>query len=142
MNDLVHNIKVVKAKAIANVNSDTNGATIDSQGFEALTFVADIGTFATFTGSNRLQVEVEQSDTGNSNWGEVDDHQYLGTYINEAEFDGRLDTADHDEAVLKVGVRVGSKRYYRIKFDETGNVNVPISCLAILSSPRVAPQPE
>ena len=61
--DSVHNVKAILALTPAALTSFGAGAAIDTAGFQALTFVIPVGAFATFTGTDKLTLKVQESDT-------------------------------------------------------------------------------
>lgn len=112
-------------------NGTTVGATIDSQGFESLTFVASTGvvtdgTFAgTVFGGNASNMSDEVQLTG---------ADLIGSDI-------AIATAD-DGVCERVGVNISrvAKRYYRLKLTQAGATSGGfISAQAILGNPKVLP---
>ena len=139
--DGVHNMKGVLALTPAALTSFGAGAAIDTAGFEALTFFIPVGAFATFTGTDKLTVKVQESDTTtNGDFTDIAAGDYLGSYKGGTSgWDKIMDGADDDDACFAIGVRMNTKRYKRLYFTEGGTVNVPIGAVAVLSHPRHAP---
>lgn len=117
--------------AVITGNITTVGATIDSQGFESLTFVASTGvvTDGTFAGSvfggnaSNMSDEVQLTAA-----------QLIGSDI-------AIATTD-DGVCERVGVNIAAvgKRYYRIKFLGAGQTTGGfLSAQAILENPRFMP---
>lgn len=111
-------------------NGVTTGSTIDSQGFESLTFVASTGviTDGTFAGAifggnaSNMSDEVQLTAA-----------QLIGSDI-------AIATTD-DGVCERVGVNIAAvgKRYYRLKLTQAGATSGGfISAQAILENPRFA----
>lgn len=112
-------------------NGTTTGATIDTQGYEALTFVVSTGvvtdgTFAgTVYGGNASNMSDEVALTGN---------KIIGSDIAIA--------ATDDGVCERVGVNISAAgfRYYRLKLVQAGATSGGIiSAQAILGKPKYAP---
>lgn len=118
-------------------NGTTTGATVDSKGFEALTFITQTGVVTDGTwiatvyagNASNMSDEVALSLT---------DGSLIG-----APATGAVDIAITDDNVTeRVGVNMAkvAKRYYRIKFVQaaatTGGF---LACVAILGGPNFSP---
>lgn len=127
-------MKVVPSLAPAaavTANAEVAGATIDSQGFESLTFVVQSGvvTDGTFAG------KVFGGNASNmSDEVELTADQLIGSNIAIATND--------DGVTERVGVNIqkAGKRYYRLKLTQAGATSGGfIAHIAILDNPRYAP---
>lgn len=135
--DLTNNIHPVQLIAPAAAGTDNTAIVseiIDTQGYESLTAILNIGTNtdtnATFT------VLVEDGDESDlSDYEAVPDAQLIGT-----EALAGFTAADDDESCRKIGY-LGSKRYVRVTVTPSGNDagNIFVSGVAILGHPRHAP---
>lgn len=133
-----------KVKVIQVLDPDTvtaTGATtgVDTADFGSVMFVVNVGAFATFTGSNKLSLTVQDSevDTDGSYANCVDADIY------DAE-DGAngiakvLDATDDDDAVHVIHYR-GNKRYVRLNIVEAGTVSVILGVTAVCGNPELMP---
>jgi hypothetical protein len=112
-------------------NGVTTGSTIDTQGFEALTFVVSTGviTDGTFTGEVFAGTLANMSDE---------------VALTSADLIGSAPAiaATDDGVCERVGVNVAkvAKQYYRLKLTQAGATSGGfISAQAILEGPRFAP---
>jgi hypothetical protein len=139
--DMIHSTKAVLALTPAALTSFGAGAAIDTAGFEALMFVIPVGAFSTFSGTDKLTVKVQESDTTtDGDFTDIAAGDYLGTYKGGTSgWDKIMDGADDDDACFAIGVRINTKRYKRLHFTEGGTVNVPIGAVALLGHPRHMP---
>lgn len=137
----VHDIKQVTALMPQTLTATTNGAVVDAKGFEALTFLIGIGDFATFSGTNNLTWKVQSGDAADlSDASDIPAGDYIAArYENGAAWDRINDAAADDEEHFAIGVRLGTKRYYRLVVTEVGTVSVPASAVAVLTRARHAP---
>lgn len=134
-------LQIAKALAAVAVTGDTSGTGIDTQGCEALSFAVVTGVNAgtALSGSNKIDILMQHSDV------DVD-----GSYANCADDDmfeaedgangiaKALDATGDASAVHFVHYR-GKKRYVRVRFDETGTVDMPIGAIAIKGHNRANP---
>lgn len=134
MRDLHHNIKATPAidpGAAITGNSTTDGAIIDTVGFDGLEFVVHAGTITdgTFAVSLRHGDEPDGSDMEKCEDGDL---------IGEAP----TFTNDDSKTAKRIGYR-GHKRYVRVRLTQseatTGGV---MSAIAIQGFPKVAPVAE
>jgi len=139
--DMGHNVKAVLALTPAALTTFGAGAAIDTAGFESLMFAINVGAFSTFSGTDKLTVKVQESDTTtDGDFTDIAAADYLSTYKGGTSgWDRIMDAGDDDEAVFSIGVRLNTKRYKRLHFTEGGTVNVPIGAVALLGHPRHAP---
>lgn len=141
---LANKVKVMSALDAVSFTATTNGIIIDTQGFESLMFTINVGDFATFTGTNKITVSVEEGDdSGLSDAAAIASGDYLLAQ-NEAgsTWDKIMDGATDDEQAYKLGIAINTKRYKRLVFTEGGTVVVPLSATAVLGDPRHAPAGE
>lgn len=125
----MHNQVLQKvALNLGTINSDTttNGAIIDTQGFEALEFVVQAGTVSAGTFTPLIE-ESDSSDMSGSN--AVADADLLGT-----EAEAALSASN---TAKRIGYR-GSKRYVRLSLVSAGSANAVVGATAILGRPMVA----
>jgi hypothetical protein len=139
--DLGHNVKAIQALTPAALTSFGAGIAIDTAGFESLMFAIAVGAFSTFSGTDKLTVKVQESDTTtDGDFTDIGANDYLSTHKGATSgWDKIMDGADDDDAVFTIGVRLNTKRYKRLHFTEGGTVNVPIGAVALLGHPRHAP---
>lgn len=144
MRDHMHSFGAVTAVAPAILAAEPAAITVDRSGFDALTFVAQIGAGGiTFTSANRIDFVMEHSDDGTT-WVPVVTTNVLGA------------TPDTNGIVLSqrsahptftthrfgyVDGIVGQKRYVRLRtaFAGTHGTGTPIAATAILGNPRTMP---
>ncbi len=114
-------------------NSDTNCTGVTTKGYSETIFLVDMGNSAdTLSGSNYIELEVEESDD-NSNYTDVANANLVNyvTGNNVGTFAVVNDPAE-DSTVFMTGYR-GEKLYVRpvISFTGTHSTGTPISVLAI-----------
>ena len=134
MRDLHNNVDIRRAISPVVGTDDTAlvSQIIDTKGYDSLEFAIATGTLAdadaTFT------VLVQDGDASDlSDAAAVADSQLLGTEANAS-----FIYAD-DDSVTKIGY-AGYKRYVRLTVTPANNTgNAPISAVAILGSPKLAP---
>lgn len=132
--DLHNNIDVRRAisPVVATDNTALVSQIIDTAGFGSLEFVIATGTLADAAATFTTLVE-DGDDASLSDNAAVADSGLLGTEV-LASFD-----QDDDDSVFKIGYR-GNKRYVRLTITPAGNAgNAPISAVAVLGSPSLAP---
>lgn len=139
--NLIQDVKCFSALDAVTLSATTNGIVVDTQGYEALAFVLNVGDFATFDGVNNLTITVQEGDQANlSDAANIATGDYLDARSESgAAWDRLLNGSTEDEQAYIVGVAVNAKRYKRIVITEAGTVSVPISVTAILGHPRHAP---
>jgi hypothetical protein len=122
----------------------TNGTTIDTQGFDTVTFVVNVGaiTSAGSLSATTHQIKLEHSDD-DSTWSEVYPSQMIHSVIGEAGPYSTLDSgifqsiASVTDAnkIYAVGYK-GPKRYARIAFSAEGLPSViSAAAIALLGEP-------
>lgn len=114
--------------------NDVNGSIVDTQGFNSLWFVVNVGANGgTLNGSNKVDFKLQHGDIA-----DLSDALAVAT-IGEAggysvDTNGVFATVDaggEASAVYKVAY-TGNKRYLRVVSDVTGTISLPISITAIL----------
>lgn len=131
--DLHTRIKLVHAIAPAALAANTNGAAIDTRGFESVEFAFHVGTAFVGGGFNS---SFEESATG----------AFAGEQ-NAVVADDLLGTAPvisigDANAVFRCGY-IGKKRYVRPVLTETGTITAGvIGCMALLGHPKEGPVPD
>lgn len=123
-------IKLVHCIAPAAIAANTNGAAIDTAGFESLEYAFNVGTAMVGGG---FAVTLQESDTGAFGGEE--------TAVSADETIGALPTISIGDAnmVFRVG-SIGKKRYQRPVLTETGTISAGvIGCMAILGDPKEMP---
>lgn len=138
--DIYSNLSVVPAIEAEVLDSDENGATIDTRGYDSLMFAVNVGESGdTLSGSVHIQLEVEESDD-NSSWTDVDDSDL--TNVVDGSNDGTFAkiVLNGDQAVYLVGY-MGNKRYVRLvaNFTGTHTNGCPIAAEAILGHAHLLP---
>ncbi|BAI71476.1 hypothetical protein AZL_020380 [Azospirillum sp. B510] len=132
MRDLHNNLAPLVALNIGAIasNTTTNGAIIDTRGFNSLEFVIQSGTLTDGTYTPAL-IEGNASDLSDGSPVAADD--LLGT-VAAATF-----AATDDNKVKKLGYR-GNKRFVRLSLVSAGaSTGGTIGATAILGHPRNAP---
>lgn len=131
--DLHSHVKVFNAIGPAALTATTNGASIDTLGFESIEYVVHVGTALVGGG---FTASLEESDTGAFGGEE--------TAVPSAETLGALPVtvATDTDLTLRVG-SIGKKRHQRIVLTETGTVTAGvIGVSAVLSHPKTLPVPD
>lgn len=135
------NRSVVQLIDPAVINSDTNGASVDTKGFEEVQFIAVVGESAdTLNGTNFIELEVEESaddstftDVANAGVKDYVTGTNTGTFA-------KIDDAAEDDAVYTCSV-ISTKRYLRpvLNFSGTHSTGTPIGVIAVLSGAKYPP---
>lgn len=139
--EIYSNTKVTQVLDPATITADTNCTSVDTDGYESVMFLANIGESGdTLSGSVKIELEVEESDD-NSTFTDVADAD-LVNYVsgtNDGCF-GVIDDAAEDDAAYFTAYK-GTKRYVRAVLNLTGTHTngTPISVTALQAKPRVAP---
>ncbi len=134
--DLHSNIKLVHAIIPSAIAADTNGAAVDTLGFESLEWAIHVGTVMAGGG---FAVTIEQSpDDGSGSatgvWTAVPAGETIGALPSIA-------IADANKA-FRVG-SAGKERHQRVVITETGTISGgTIGALAILGNPVTVPVPD
>lgn len=107
------------------VDATTNGAIIDTAGFESVEFVLQTGTVTAGTVTPALQ---DGNDAALADAAAVAADDVLGAFV----------TLSASNGTTRVGY-VGKKRYVRLDVVTAGGANLVTGAVAVLGSPRVAP---
>jgi len=123
------------------LDADADGASVDRKGYDRVLFIATIGVGGiTFDASNRIELEVEESDD-NSTFTDVADADLVGEVdgVNDGCF-GVVNSAALDDAIYTVEYK-GSARYARpvLNFVGTHGTGTPISVVAVLGASKYIP---
>jgi hypothetical protein len=138
MHDLVNGLGLQIAKVRANLTGDNNSANVvDLAGYLGpVMFAIYLEAVATADVSNYFTVKVEESDdnTFASGVTVVTDTatRIIGTQL-------VVNATSMAVSVKKFGVTMGTKRYMRLVFDETGTADMTVSAIAILGGARNKP---
>jgi hypothetical protein len=126
--DLYNNAKAIVAIANQYATAATvTGATIDTQGFQGLSFAVNVtqGAGTGLDGSNNYEVQVfESDDSGMSGEAEVSASGILGTVPT-------ISGLGHYEFGI-----ISNKRYLRLKLAETGTASGQFYGIAVLGLPN------
>ena len=114
MKDLAQNVKVDHSLSAVVRTASANGTGIDTQGFQSVTLVADVGAAGiTLNGTNKFSFSLEDSDAPASGFAAVTNN----TLVTGGTVDGSgifqvVDAPAHAAQAYKLGY-VGGKRYVR-----------------------------
>lgn len=137
MRDISNRTKAVTCQDAAAYTADSNGTTVDTQGFDSCMFVVNSGVEGVTLGASvKFDFILEESD---------DDSTFTAvtssTSVTEGSVDGSgifltLDANGETPQTSQIGY-IGGKRYVRVKIDQTGSMatGTPISVQAILGNP-------
>lgn len=132
MRDQFHNLKAAKALTVQAYTGDTDGDTIDLQGFDSCTFVVHVGSVTTADASNTFSFIVQHGDLSDaSDMAAVAAADLLG--------DALVIDATTDENKIGMIGYIGKKRYVRLKADETGTASSTFGASVLLGRPSMAP---
>lgn len=114
--------------------TDVNGTPVDTQGFNSLYFVINVGANGgTLNGSNKVDFKLEHGDASDlsdavavATVGESG-----GTTVDSDGIFATVDAGGEVSAVYKVAY-TGNKRYVRVLSDVTGTISLPVAITAIL----------
>ena len=137
MRDISNVTKAVTCQDAKVFTADTDGTTVDRQGFESVMFVVNSGIDGdTLSGSVKFDFILQESDD-DSSWSAVTS----STSVTETSVDSSgifltLDANGETPQTSQIGY-IGGKRYTRVKIDATGTHSngTPISIQAILGNP-------
>ena len=134
--DLHSYVKIVHGIPPAAHAANTNGAAVDSYGYESLEWVGHVGVAF---GGGGFDITIEQSpDDGSGSatgvWTAVPAAETIGTLPTVAIADANM--------VVRVG-SIGKERHQRVVLTETGTISAGvIGVTAVLSNPRSIPVPD
>lgn len=124
MKDAVSNVKAVQAIVPAVKTAAGDGATIDTQGFRSLLFVANTGDVV---GDGDFGLKVQDSADG-TDWADADTKNVQ---------DDAPATLEGSTA-YRIGY-TGGKRYVRLAITRESGTSIALSAVAILGHPAIAP---
>jgi hypothetical protein len=141
MRDMHSDITTSSGLAAAVYSTDTNGASIDLQGYDAAELVLAIGVGGiTFTGVNRLDFVMQHSDNG-SDWAAVSDTDLLGVSGTTGGIVRALVAAHAAAATYRYGYK-GPRRFVRVVADFSGTHATGTPLAAVWLRARGHNQPE
>ena len=119
------------------LTADANGDTIDTQGYDSVTFAVAVGESGdTLSGSVYLELEVESApDDGTGSpgtWADVADADLIGTTVTGTNTGtiAKIDDAAEDVVAHSIGYR-GVDRFVRLVANLTGTHTNGISVVAV-----------
>lgn len=138
----------ITAQAVTTTQTPANG--VDTQGFDALTFLIAIGTVTNIGNSPQPSwtFKAQESDTQNANFTDITDSNQI--LVNGAKSPAgapdastgvflTIDAASEDAAVYHVGVK-SQKRYVRLVMTAANTPgSTPIAVIAILEKASIEP---
>ena len=138
--DQASNIFIERSIDPQEVTDDVTGETVDTQGYESVTFVLTTGAYA----DGQYAILLEDSDTGSGGWTEIPADS--GRIINESNFPYSASDTDYtitsdvsEETNFWIGY-TGDKRYVRMMiYEDMANNGFGISSICILGNPHSAP---
>lgn len=122
-------------------SSDVNGTVVDTQGFNSLYFVVNVGANGgTLDGTNKVSFKLQHGDVSDlSDAVAVDTVGESGGFtVDTNGIFATVDAGGEASAVYKVAY-TGNKRYIRVVSDVTGTISLPVAITAILGD-GLAPQ--
>lgn len=142
--DFIHNVRATQAMNPATFSATTNGTTVDTQGFESLTFMIAVGTNGgnAFSTTDKVTFTVEEGDQADaSDMAGITTAEYLAAARQDGTtWDRILDATADDQEVYSLGVQLNTKRYKRVVATEAGTVSaVIIGAIAALGHAHHAP---
>jgi len=137
MRDISNRTKAVTCQDAKVFTADSDGTTVDRQGFESVMFVVNSGIEGdTLSGSVKFDFILEES-TDDSTWSAVTS----STSVTEGSVDSSgifltLDANGETPQTSQIGY-IGGNQYVRVKIDATGTHTngTPMSVQAILGNP-------
>lgn len=127
-----HGKKVASALDYANLTAGANGNIIAVDGFDALTFVVQVGTVTTADDTNFLTVSMEHGDESDlSDAAAVTGDDIVGAnlVINDTALSNKCGMLGY----------LGSKAYVRLVVAETGTAEAGVSAIAVQDAAHVGP---
>lgn len=146
MRDGVHDTTTATAIAPAIYSDNTAPAiTVDRLGYDTLAFVLAIGAGGiTFTATNRIDFVLEHSNDGVAWDPVVDPTNVIGAVPDAAGIVLSQRTGHPSATAMRIGYVdgiVGDRRFVRLRpaFNGTHGTGTPLSAIALLGEPRIAP---
>lgn len=142
--DLIHNVRATQAMNPITFSASTNGTTVDTQGFESLTFMVAVGTNGgnAFSATDKVTFTVEEGDQSDaSDMAAIAAGDYLAAERQDGTaWDRILDAAADDAEIYSIGVQLNTKRYKRVLATKAGTVSsVIIGAIAAQGHAHHAP---
>lgn len=132
MHDIVNNIGASLAKASAQVTATGAGTIMDTAGFHSAAFLIILAAVAAADADNTLAFTAEEGDSAlGYDFAAVPSTRLINAYTLD-------DTADA-QSVKKFGVIIGTKRYIRVKYTETGTVDATFAVVLVLGNAEERP---
>ena len=144
------NFAAMSDNALRIINNTTvAGAAIDTQGYDAVTVIADIGAWGDTVSGGLLEIGLQHSDdTVSGNFVDVPNAELTDTVAGASTVTGAITTGvfasvsstSNDQKVAKTGY-IGTKRYLKVKFNGEKNLatGTPVSVVAIEGKASRAP---
>ena len=139
MQEQADNIKAKVALSYGQLAATGSGITIDTQGYGKITFLVHLHTVTTADASNYFAVTVQEGDASNLSDGAAVSSASPSRYVGEDPSDRLVNDAAADDTIMRIGVRVGVKRYMGLVLTMTGTADILVSAIAVLGGPRHAP---
>lgn len=136
------NFAAMSDNALRIINNTTvAGAAIDTQGYDAVTVITDIGAWGDTVAGGLLEIGLQHSDdTVSGNFVDVPNAQLTDTIAGSSSVTGAIATGvfasvsatSNDQKVVKTGY-IGGKRYLRVKFNGEKNLatGTPVSVVIV-----------
>lgn len=133
MRDTLNQTKATKAFAYASRTATGNGETIDTNGFDGLTFVVQLATVTTADSSNYFTLTLQA--------GAESDLSDAATVTAATGLLGSNLVINDTGLSDNIGLMgyAGGKRYVRLVATETGTASAAFSAVAVQGLPTVAP---
>lgn len=136
MKDIHNNLKITQVAVNAVASADVVSSAIDTQGFDALEVVFDVGNSGdTLSGTLYWTLKLTECDTSNGTFTDVAAADLLNGVATVV-----IDAPAEDSAAFKFGYR-GNKRFVKGVATKTGTHTngTPIGIIAIQGHPQIAP---
>lgn len=141
MRDLVNNISSVHTVGPAVLNATTNGSAVDLRGFNSAAILVEVGIGGiTFTGTNRVDFILQDSDDGSTGWNAVAAQFITGVSGVTNGIIRSLVAAHAAPSVVEAGY-IGTKRFIRAvpTFGGTHATGTPMAVTVVRGHPITAP---
>lgn len=138
--DISTNLGVIEAIAPEVLDADNTPAAIDIRNYESAMICISVGVGGiTFSDTNKVEFKLTHSDD-NSTYEAVAQGDVKGVTVGTGGIVYSLTAAHAASTVTKVGYH-GGKRYLKLLADFAGThgTGTPISAVAVLGEPRIAP---
>ena len=146
LKDFYHNIKAAISVVTATITADTNGTSVDMQGYKSCAFYAVVGNSGdTLSSSVKIELEIEDSPD-DSTWTDAADADIRAdgttavTGTNTGTF--ALIDAPAEDSTVFVGEYTGNERYVRPVINVTGTHTngTPIGIIAVRGGNNYLPE--